>query len=451
MTSPQDEPKYLGNKFFHGNIRKWVRKEHAVISTSDNDFAKLSHFIHVENANQKIEKGMKMGGVIFFKLFSAGNTILFRCHLFILFERCKQFVPQYLGTTQEQIATRIVEIQQSNDCSFDDTRDLIDLGMQNPDAFQMFLEYLYTGGVFASRKELSKFCFIGNYITSVMAKNYKMFSLFYKIAQKFGVEHLTSFLSSYLSAAGLEICKNTTEQINKLQKLPKVENQKIVLYNMRMQAKKIITEMLLAAREQYVTEMRWLTQGEDDLCRVALRATTDLKLVACSEDRVSENPIFCHLEYLTWKSQYFTTMVNSSFKEAEELRSEQESNTIPQLKIYDVSEVTLRLVIQYLYAESCVITNDTVIDLIYLAMQMELEELVKQAEKYIEKNFAEMDYVDVLVIASLRSNERLRQRCIKKIVRLVAKNLENVETVINNLKLAEVSEQDLQEVLDQIQ
>ncbi len=151
----------------------------------------VNHFLEVKN--KKVDEGMRMGGVIIFKTTHENKTTLLRCHLMFLIARWKNFVQNYLGTTEEQVIQRVKEIQNANVHS-DDTRDLIDLGEVNPATVKLLLEYIYTGGLFVDEKQFK------NYFDGSGAIHQKRdaFNELHNVCQRFGFEELVSIMDDYL-------------------------------------------------------------------------------------------------------------------------------------------------------------------------------------------------------------------------------------------------------------
>jgi hypothetical protein len=171
----------------------------------------VDYFVEMK-AKTKLDDGMKMGGVLFFKATpEKRESKMYRCHLSFLLARFCRFATVYLGKDNDEIVTRIREIQNANDNDFEtETRDIIELGDIDPVHFKILAEYVYTGGLFAKETQLKSFLENGTYITK--QEQFVNFQKFYMLCVQVGADEIISILDAYLALTDIDISL-TIEQL----------------------------------------------------------------------------------------------------------------------------------------------------------------------------------------------------------------------------------------------
>jgi hypothetical protein len=255
----------------------------------------------------------------------------------------------------------------------------------------------------------------------------------------------------------------------------------MILQDIPRKTNEFITRVVKEQANQYYEDLMHLYHivSEDQemtLEKAAIIATTDIQLVALpygeekeytTEDAVEKltpvahtDPLFipsviiqCQTEFLAWKSEYFKVAILGSFSEAEEIKKEREQGSVPQFKLYNSSEAALEQLIRYTYTGYCLADAEIASELLFHALQFEMDGLLKLVEDYIIENSHEFDGVDVLMMADLVNNEKMRNVAVREIIskcKLAMKRGETVEEVEQKLRASEIPENELVAILQSL-
>jgi hypothetical protein len=102
--------------------------------------------------------------------------------------------------------------------------------------------------------------------------------------------------------------------------------------------------------------------------------------------------------------------------------------------------------IRYTYTNYCIVNADNACELLIHGMQFEMQGLVKLVEEYIIENSHELDGVDILMMADLISNEKMKLVGVKTIVnksKIEMKRGRTYNEIEKKLKAAEIPEDDM--------
>lgn len=125
----------------------------------------------------------------------------------------------------------------------------------------------------------------------------------------------------------------------------------------------------------------------------AMKALSDVKLL--SDNQI----IYAHKTILACKSDYFHAMFVGNF----------DDKFKDQIEIEDTAFETLLSVVRYLYSDTVELKPENVIDILFTSNKLNISELQKQCEEYIEINLTKEDAFKVFEIA-----EHLNLHCLKE-------------------------------------
>jgi hypothetical protein len=109
---------------------------------------------------------------------------------------------------------------------------------------------------------------------------------------------------------------------------------------------------------------------------------------------------------------------------------------VPQFKLYNSSKAALKQLIQYTYTGYCLVDAEFALKLLFHALQFKMNGLMKLIEDYIIENSHKFNRVDVLMMADLVNNEKMRNVALCEITskcKVAMKRGETVEEIKQKL------------------
>jgi hypothetical protein len=175
-----------------------------------------------------------------------------------------------------------------------------------------------------------------------------------------------------------------------------------------------------------------------------------------SQDETASEPevtVLCNQDYLCWKLEYFKLAMYGSFAEAEQMR--QEKSGIHTFKMYNCSDTALIKLIEYLYTNRCILDKTVAVEMLFLAMRMELYELQQQCQTFITDSVDSLDNpLEILLVSDLVGSKDMYKASLRLVVKhfqrkfkeIIANNVPKErakQEIEQELKTSEVREEDI--------